>query len=48
MANTKGEKELKTSYDELTASDSTKRIGHVKNLVPEKSYVPKRYKVGIY
>lgn len=48
MANTKGEKELKTDWDELTASDPTKAIGHEKNLVPEEgSAVPRRYKLGI-
>jgi hypothetical protein len=47
MANTIGEKELKTDWDELTASDPTKAIGHEKNLIPEKSYVPSRYRVGI-
>lgn len=47
MANTVGEKELKTDWDELTASDPTKAIGHEKTLVPEKSYVPKRYRLGM-
>ena len=48
MANTKGEKELKTSWDELTASDSTKAVGHTKNLIPEEgSSVPQRYRVGL-
>ena len=47
MANTIGEKELKTDWDELTASDSTKAIGHQKNLIPEKSFVPARYRAGI-
>jgi len=47
MANTKGEKELKTSYDELVVLDPTKYIGHEQNLVPEKSFVPARYKVGM-
>jgi hypothetical protein len=47
MANTKGEKELKTNWDELTASDITKAVGHIKNLIPEKSFVPSRYKVGL-
>lgn len=45
--NTIGEKELKESWDELTASDSTKFIGHVQTLIPEKSFVPARYRVGI-
>lgn len=45
--NTKGEKELKTSWDELTAADETKAIGHAKNLIPEKSYVPHRYRAGV-
>lgn len=48
MANTHGEKELKTSWDELTASDSTKAIGHQKNLTPEEgTSVPARYRVGL-
>jgi hypothetical protein len=48
MANTKGEKELKTSWDELTASDETKRVGHVKNLIPEEqSLCEERYNVGL-
>lgn len=47
MANTIGEKELKTDWDELTASDSTKAVGHIKNLVPEKSYVNERDTVGL-
>ena len=47
MANTIGEKELRTSWDELTASDSTKAIGHEQTLKPEQSFVPARYKVGL-
>ena len=47
MANTIGEKELKTDWDELTASDSTKAVGHKQTLVPENSIVPQRYKAGI-
>jgi hypothetical protein len=49
MANTKGEKELKTSWDELTASDSEKAIGLFQlNLVPEEgSNVPRRETVGL-
>ena len=48
MANTKGEKELKTSWDELTASDSTKAVGHEQTLVPEeKSLCEARYNAGI-
>jgi hypothetical protein len=48
MANVLGEKELKTSWDELTASDSTKYIGHEQTLVPEEgSLCPQRYNVGI-
>lgn len=34
MANTIGEKELRTDWDALTASDSTKAVGHVQNLIP--------------
>lgn len=48
MANTVGEKELKTYWDELTASDSTKAVGHEQTLVPEEaSLTPARYDVGI-
>ena len=48
MANTKGEKELKTSWDELTASDSTKAIGHEQTLVAEEgSFVSRKDRVGI-
>lgn len=48
MANTVGEKELKTSWDEQTANDSTKFIGHTQNLIPEEgSSVPARYRVGL-
>lgn len=47
MANTAGEKELRTDWDELTASDPTKAIGHIKNLVPEKSFVSVRDTVGL-
>lgn len=32
---TSGEKEIKTSWDELTASDSTKYIGHKQQLEAE-------------
>jgi len=39
MANVIGEKELKTSWDELTASDSTKRKGHNKRLIATKGYL---------
>ena len=46
--NTIGEKELKNSWDELTASDSTKAVGHKQTLVPtEGSNVPRRYRLGI-
>lgn len=47
MANTSGEKELKTSWDELTASDSTKAVGHTQNLVPQQSFVSKRNRAGL-
>jgi hypothetical protein len=48
MANTIGEKELKTKWDELTASDSTKYVGHKINLVSEiQNLVPKRYMKGL-
>jgi hypothetical protein len=43
-----GEKELKTSWDELTASDATKAVGHIQNLIPEeKSLVEARYNGGL-
>lgn len=49
MASTIKQKELKTSWDALTASDPTKYIGHTRCLIPEEgSSVPKRYRVGIY
>ena len=47
MANTIGEKELKTNWDELTASDETKAVGHEQNLIAEKSFVAKRKLEGI-
>lgn len=47
MANTLKEKELKTSWDALTASDSTKAVGHKQTLEPETSLIPNRKKVGI-
>ena len=48
MANTVGEKELKTDWDELTASDSTKAVGHKQTLVAtDGSIVPQRYRAGI-
>ena len=37
MENTIGEKELKTSWDALTASDSTKAVGHKQTLRPEEA-----------
>jgi len=46
--NTIGEKELRTDWDELTASDSTKDVGHEQTLVAEEgSLVPQRKKVGL-
>ena len=46
--NTIKEKELKTDWDELTASDNTKKVGHIKNLIAEKkSFVDKRELKGI-
>jgi hypothetical protein len=47
MANTSGEKELKTSWDEQTALDSTKAIGHTINLIPEKSFIKSNDEIGI-
>jgi hypothetical protein len=48
MANTIGEKELKTSWDALTASDSSKAVGHEQTLVAEEgTFVNKRDRAGI-
>ena len=48
MANTIREKELKTEWDELTASDPTKFIGHEQTLVAEEgTFVPRRERIGI-
>jgi hypothetical protein len=48
MANTVKEKELKTNWDELTASDETKYIGHEQTLRAEEgTFVSKRDCVGI-
>lgn len=47
MANTVGEKELKTNWDALTASDSTKAVGHKQTLEPLKSFCPSRDDKGI-
>jgi len=47
-AGTRGTKEIRTSYDELTASDSTKAVGHKQTLEPtEGSLVPRRRKIGV-
>lgn len=48
MANTKGEKELRTDWDQLTESDSTKYIGHEQSLVPESSIVSKKDLTGVH
>lgn len=48
MAYTIKQKELKTSYDELTASDETKAVGHKQTLEAEEgSFIPQRERVGI-
>ena len=48
MANTIGEKELRTDWDELTASDSTKAVGHEQTLrATEGTFVPRRYRQGL-
>jgi hypothetical protein len=48
MANTIREKELKTKWDALTASDPTKYIGHKKSLSPvEGSSIEEKEKVGM-
>jgi hypothetical protein len=44
---THGQKELRNDWDELTASDDTKYVGHTQNLIPEKSFVNKKYKKGL-
>ena len=49
MANTAGEKELKTDWpiEDGIIARTTKQTGHVMNLIPENSMVPQRYKAGI-
>lgn len=48
MANTIKEKELKNSWDELTASDNTKAVGHIQTLEPEESSIlSQRDNIGI-
>ena len=48
MANTHGEKELRTDWDSLTASDSTKYVGHERYLKPqESSNIEAKDKTGI-
>lgn len=47
MANTVGEKELKTSWDETTASDETKRVGHRQDLEAEQNVLMKNDLVGL-
>ena len=48
MASTTGEKEIKTDWDELTASDETKAVGHKLSLEAEEgSLIPRRKKVGL-
>jgi len=47
MANRIGDKELKTDWDELTASDSTKAVGHAQTLEPQTSFISNKKKVGI-
>lgn len=49
MANTAGEKELKTDWpiEDGIIAETTKQTGHVMNLVPEDTIVPSRYRAGI-
>ena len=48
MANTHGEKELRTDWDALTASDETKAVGHEQNLTPQEgSLVNRNWKKGM-
>jgi len=48
MANTHREKELMTEWDELTATDETKFIGHKQSLVAEEgSNVNRNWKKGL-
>ena len=47
MANTHGEKELRTDWDALTASDSTKAIGHEQSLKAEVSNLGQYDRIGI-
>lgn len=47
-SHTFGEKELKTSWDALTASDSTKAEGHEQTLRAEEgTFIPRQYRKGI-
>ena len=49
MANTVGEKELKTDWpiEEGLTARTQKQTGRTMNLIYEKSFVPKRNKAGI-
>ena len=47
MANRIGDKELKTDWDERTAADPTKAPGYNMALMPQKSFIPKRKRVGL-
>ena len=47
MANRIGDKELKTDWDARSAADSDKAVGYDMALIPEKSLVPARKRVGL-
>jgi len=47
MANRIGDKELKTDWDAISAADPTKAIGYNRALIPQKSYIPARKRVGL-
>ena len=50
MANTKGEKELRTSYDDVTENDTDKAYGVLKMQLEaeEGSLIARRKKGGLY
>ena len=48
MASKIGQKELKTKWDALTASDNTKKVGHKQNLeARDGTNVLRRNRVGL-
>jgi len=47
MANRIGDKELKTDWDARSAADSSKAVGYNMALIPKKSLIPDRKRVGL-